>query len=69
MNRTLVGQTTQSPNSKSSAIGKIHKTLRVTPAMQAGLIEHVWSFEELANMIDATIEKPTKRGPYKKQSA
>jgi len=25
---------------------KIHKTLRVTPAMQAGLTDHVWSMEE-----------------------
>jgi hypothetical protein len=27
--------------------GRIHKTLRVTPAMQAGLADHVWSLEEL----------------------
>lgn len=28
--------------------GRIHKTLRVTPAMQAGLTDHVWSLEEIA---------------------
>ena len=27
--------------------GRIHKTLRVTPAMQAGLTDHVWSLEEI----------------------
>jgi IS1 family transposase len=27
---------------------RIHKTLRVTPAMQAGVSDHVWSFEEIA---------------------
>ena len=27
--------------------GRIHKTLRVTPAMAAGLADHVWSLEEL----------------------
>jgi len=27
--------------------GRIHKTLRVTPAMQAGLADHVWSLEEI----------------------
>jgi hypothetical protein len=28
--------------------GRIHKTLRVTPAMQAGITDHVWSLEEIA---------------------
>ncbi len=27
--------------------GRVHKTLRVTPAMQAGLVDHVWSLEEI----------------------
>jgi hypothetical protein len=27
---------------------RIHKTLRVTPAMAAGLADHVWSLEEIA---------------------
>jgi hypothetical protein len=27
--------------------GGIHKTLRVTPAMAAGLADHVWSLEEI----------------------
>jgi hypothetical protein len=26
---------------------RIHKTLRVTPAMEAGLADHVWSLEEI----------------------
>lgn len=28
--------------------GRIHKTLRITPAMAAGLIDHVWTLEEIA---------------------
>lgn len=28
--------------------GRIHKTLRVTPAMAAGLADHVWSLEDIA---------------------
>lgn len=28
--------------------GRIHKSLRVTPAMEAGLSDHVWSLEEIA---------------------
>jgi len=27
--------------------GRIHKTLRVTPAMAAGLADHVWTLEEI----------------------
>jgi len=27
---------------------RIHKSLRITPAMQAGISNHVWSLEELA---------------------
>ncbi len=29
---------------------RIHKTLRVTPAMQAGVTNHVWSLEEIAGL-------------------
>jgi IS1 family transposase len=28
--------------------GRVHKTLRVTPAMEAGISDHVWSLEEIA---------------------
>ncbi len=30
---------------------RIHKTLRVTPAMEAGLTDHVWTLEELCGLI------------------
>ncbi len=32
--------------------GRIHKSLRVTPAMEAGVSDHVWSLEEIAAMAD-----------------
>lgn len=32
--------------------GRIHKTLRVTPAMEAGISDHVWSLEEIAGLVD-----------------
>jgi len=32
--------------------GRIHKTLRVTPAMEAGVSDHVWSLEEIAKLAD-----------------
>jgi IS1 family transposase len=31
---------------------KIHTTLRVTPAMEAGLTDHVWEIEELLALLD-----------------
>jgi IS1 family transposase len=30
--------------------GRVHKTLRVTPAMEAGVSDHVWSLEEIASL-------------------
>ncbi|OFW00353.1 MAG: transposase [Acidobacteria bacterium RIFCSPLOWO2_02_FULL_68_18] len=36
---------------------KIHKTLRVTPAMQAGLTEHVWSMEDVVRLLEE-VEAP-----------
>jgi IS1 family transposase len=30
---------------------RLHKTLRVTPAMQAGLSDHVWSIEEIVGLL------------------
>jgi len=31
---------------------RVHQTLRITPAMQAGLSDHVWSLEEIAALAD-----------------
>jgi len=33
--------------------GRVHQTLRVTPAMQAGIADHVWTLEEIAALADA----------------
>ena len=32
---------------------RIHKTLRVSPAMEAGVSDHLWSFEEIAGLLDS----------------
>lgn len=45
---------------------RIHKTLRITPAMASGIADHVWSLEEIAMLTDATFV-PTKRGAYRKR--
>jgi IS1 family transposase len=44
---------------------RVHQTLRVTPAMEAGLADHVWTVEELITLLPAV--EPVKRGPYKKR--
>jgi len=31
----------------------IHQTLRVTPAMEAGVSDHVWSIDEVIGLLDA----------------
>ena len=30
---------------------RVHQTLRVTPAMEAGIADHVWSIEEIVNLL------------------
>jgi len=44
---------------------RIHKTLRVPPAMEAGLIKRLMSIEDIAKLIPD--EAPKKRGNYKKK--
>jgi hypothetical protein len=34
---------------------RIHQMLRVMPAMEAGIADHVWSLEELAALTDARV--------------
>jgi len=36
---------------------RVHKTLRVTPAMEAGLTNHVWEIEEIAGLLEVDAVK------------
>lgn len=48
---------------------RIHQTLRVTPAMEAGLCAQPWTLDDLIAMGNAAMPKPGKRGPYRKRDA
>lgn len=44
---------------------RTHNTLRMTPAMAAGLVSRPWEVEDLVALVEAAAEAPKKRGPYK----
>lgn len=48
---------------------RIHKTLRVTPAMAAGLTDKLMGFEDVVALMDAVAPKPGRPKSYKKRSA
>ena len=53
---------------------RIHRSLRVTPAMEAGVSEHVWSVEEISALLDKKEQEAIeagamKRGPYRKRNS
>lgn len=48
---------------------RIHKTLRMTPAMAAGITDRLWSLEDIVAKMDAMAPAPKPRGSYKKRVA
>lgn len=46
---------------------RIHSTLRMTPAMSAGVTKRLWEIADIVALINAAEAKPAKRGPYKKR--
>jgi hypothetical protein len=44
----------------------VHKTFRVSPAMEAGVTDRLWNIADIAKLIEEAEAKPSKRGPYKK---
>lgn len=48
---------------------RIHKTLRVTPAMAAGVTNRLWKVDDIVALIEDSEPAPGPRGPYKKRDA
>lgn len=48
---------------------RVHTTIRVTPAMEAGVSDQIWSIEEIIKMVDRAMPEPKARGPYKKKNS
>lgn len=48
---------------------RIHKSLKITPAMAAGITDRLWSLEDIVAKIDETAPAPKPRGPYRKRNA
>jgi len=47
---------------------RIHKTLRMTPAMAAGISDRLWSIEDIVDLIDVSAEPPKRPATYRKRS-
>jgi hypothetical protein len=48
---------------------KLHSTLRVTPAMAAGVSDRLWEITDIAKLVEDAEPAPKPRGPYKNRSA
>jgi len=48
---------------------RVHKSLRMSPAIAAGITDRLWSMEDIIAAIDTREAPPKKRGPYKKRNA
>jgi IS1 family transposase len=48
---------------------RIHSSLRVTPAMAAGVTNKLWEVSDIVALVEASEPKPGRRGPYKKRAA
>lgn len=48
---------------------RIHKSLKTSPAMAAGIADTLWSLDDVIAKIDEMAPPPAKRGPYKKKNS
>jgi len=48
---------------------RIHQTLKVSPAMAAGVTDQLWEIADIVALVEAAEPPPWRRGPYKKRNA
>jgi IS1 family transposase len=48
---------------------RVHKSLGTTPAVAAGVSDHVWTLDEMIGLLEAAENVPTRRGSYRKTRA
>jgi IS1 family transposase len=48
---------------------RIHKTLKMTPAMAAGVTDRLWEMSDIVALVEAAEAPKAKRGPYKARAA
>ena len=46
---------------------RIHRSIRTTPAMAAGVTDRLYEISDIVRIIDESLPKPGPRGPYKKR--
>ena len=47
---------------------RIHQTLRVTPAMEAGVTDRLFEIGDIVDLVDASAPKPNRPATYKRRS-
>ena len=47
---------------------RIHQTLRITPAMAAGVTDQLWEIGDIVNLVEAAAPKPKRPVTYRKRS-
>ena len=60
------------PTDRISGDGRDHDASplpRASPAMAAGVPDHVWDATDIAALVEAAEAKPMKRGPYEKRAS